>query len=153
MDKIELETTKLIGLALKTKTTNALGQSGIDCGNLWQKFEIEDMVGKIPDRLSDDILAVYHQYEGDHTMPFSYFIGCKVKPETVVPEGMDSLIIPKGAFQKITSRGVMPDCVANTWKEIWNSAIPRAYTADIEVYDQRSKDWSNAEVDFYISVR
>jgi predicted transcriptional regulator YdeE len=153
MNKIELETTKLIGLALKTKTTNEDGQSGIDCGNFWQKFENENLVTKIPGRLSDDILAVYHQYEGDHTMPFSYFIGCKVKPETEVPEGLDSLIIPKGAFQKITSRGVMPDCVANTWKEIWSSAIPRAYQADFEVYDERSKDWSKAEVDFYISVR
>lgn len=30
---------KLIGLALKTITTNENGQSMIYCGNLWQKFE------------------------------------------------------------------------------------------------------------------
>lgn len=152
MNKIELEETKLIGLALRTKTTNEMGQSGIDCGNLWQKFEKENYVDKIPNKLSDEILAVYYQYEGDHTKPFAYFIGCKVRNDTEVPQGLESLIIPKGTFQKINSKGKMPDCVANTWKEIWSSNIPRAYQADFEVYDERSKDWNNAEVDFFVSV-
>ena len=29
--------------------------------------------------------------------------------------------------------------------------IPRAYHADFEVYDERSKDWNQAEVDIFIS--
>lgn len=153
MDKIELEEIKLIGLALATTTTNELGQSGIDCGNLWQKFEKENYADKIPNKQTDEILAVYHQYKGDHTQPFSYFIGCKVKTETEAPEGMDSLIIPKGMYRKINANGKMPDCVANAWKEIWNSAIPRTYQADFEVYDVRSKDWNNAEVEIFISVK
>ncbi len=153
MNKIELEETKLIGLALRTKTTNEMGQSSIDCGNLWQEFENENYVSKIPNKLSDEILAVYHKYEGDHTKPFSYFIGCKVRTGTEVPQGMDSLIIPKGTYQKINSKGKMPDCVANTWKEIWSSNIPRAYQVDFEVYDERSKDWSNAEVEFFLSIK
>ena len=153
MNKIELEEIKLIGLALGTKTTNEKGQSGTDCGNLWQKFEKENYVNRIPDKLSDEILAVYHQYEGDHTQPFSYFIGCKVKAGTKVPEGMDSLIISKALYEKINANGKMPDCVASTWKEIWNSNIPRAYEADFEVYDERSKDWSKAEVEIFISIK
>jgi len=48
--------------------------------------------------------------------------------------------------------GKMPDCVANTWKEIWNSGIPRAYQTDFEVYDERSRDWNNAVVDVYVST-
>jgi predicted transcriptional regulator YdeE len=47
----------------------------------------------------------------------------------------------------------MPDCVADTWKEIWNSNIPRAYQADFEVYDERSKDWSKAVVEIFISIK
>ena len=70
-----MEEITLIGLSLKTKTTNANGQSNIDCGNLWQEFEKENYADKIPGKLSDEILAVYHQYEGDYTKPFSYFIG------------------------------------------------------------------------------
>jgi len=82
MEKTEKDEFKLIGLKLNNKTTNESGRSGIDCGNLWQKFETENFVEKIPGRLSDEIYAVYYDYEGDHTKPFSYFIGCKVKFDT-----------------------------------------------------------------------
>ena len=152
MNQKELEEIKLIGLALPWKTTNDMGRSGVDCGNLWQKFEKENCVEKIPNRLTDEVLAVYHQYEGDHTRPFSYFIGCKVDSATEVPEGLDSLVISKGPYEKVVASGKMPDCVANTWKEIWNSGIPRAYQTDFEVYDERSRDWNNAVVDLYVST-
>jgi len=153
MHKIELEEIKLIGLSLRTKTTNEMGKSSIDCGNLWQKFERENYADKIPNKLSDEIIAVYHQYDGDHTQPFSYFIGCKVEPDTTIPEGLESLIISKGLYQKIVAAGKMPDCVANTWKEMWNSSIPRAYQTDFEVYDEKSKDWNKAEVDVFVSIQ
>ncbi|CAN5368713.1 hypothetical protein BH23BAC1_BH23BAC1_31490 [soil metagenome] len=152
MNEIELPSTNLLGLALKHKTTNENGQSMIDCGNLWQKFEQENIANNIPDKLTEEVVAVYHQYEGDYTKPFSYFIGCKVKPGTVVPQGMDHLTIPSGTYHKIIAQGTMPECIAEGWKEIWNSEIPRAYNADFEVYDHRSKDWKNAEVDIYFSV-
>jgi predicted transcriptional regulator YdeE len=152
MNKLELEGIRLIGLSLPMKTSNEMGKSSIDCGNLWRKFEKENYADKIPNKLSDEIVAVYHQYEGNYTRPFSYFIGCKVDADTKIPEGLDSLLIPKGLYQINIAKGQMPDCVINTWKEIWNSDIPRAYQADFEVYDERSKDWKNAEVEVYISI-
>ena len=39
---------RLIGLSLKTKTTNENGQSAIDCGSLWQQFEKGNYAEKIP---------------------------------------------------------------------------------------------------------
>ena len=153
MDKIEIKEFKLVGLALKTKTTNENGQSAIDCGNLWQKFETENLADNIPGKLSDEIYAVYYNYEGDYTKPFSYFIGCKVKTDAEVVPGMDSLDIPGGSYQKFIAKGIMPDCVANSWKEIWTTDIPRAYQADFEIYDERSKDWKDAEVEIFISVQ
>jgi predicted transcriptional regulator YdeE len=85
MDKIKKDEFKLIGLKLNNKTTNENGQSGIDCGSLWQTFEIENFAERIQDKLSDEIYAVYYDYEGDHTKPFSYFIGCKVKTTFKTP--------------------------------------------------------------------
>jgi len=152
MHTVDLEETRLVGLALKAKTTNINEQSSIDCGNLWQEFEKGNYAEIIPNKLTDQILAVYHQYEGDHTKSFSYFIGCKVKANTEVPSGLESLTIAKGAYQKIDAKGKMPDCVINTWKEIWGSDIQRSYQMDFEVYDERSKDWGNAEVEVYLSV-
>ena len=151
MEKIKKTEFKLIGLKLGGKTTNDNGQSGIDCGNLWQKFERENFAERIPGKLSDEIYAVYFDYEGDYTKPFSYFIGCKVKNDTQTPQGMTNLIIPAGSFTKVIAKGKMPDCVANSWKDIWNSEIERTYKYDFEIYDERSKDWSNAEVEIFVS--
>jgi predicted transcriptional regulator YdeE len=97
-------------------------------------------------------VAVYHNYEGDFTKPYSYFIGVKVNPDAKIPDGLEKLSIPKASYQKIESKGIIPDCIANSWKEIWNSNMVRAYKADFEVYDHRSKDWKNGEVDIFISV-
>jgi predicted transcriptional regulator YdeE len=153
MDKIESKEFRLVGLKLQHKTTNEGGQSGIDCGNLWQKFENEKFPDKITDKISDDIYAVYFDYDGDHTQPFSYFIGCKVESGSVPPDGMYSLTIPSGSFTRVLAKGKMPDCVANSWKDIWKSGIDRAYKYDFEIYDQRSKDWSNAAVDIFVSCK
>lgn len=46
----------------------------------------------------------------------------------------------------------MPDCVINTWKEVWTSNIARTHQIDFEVYDERSRDWNDAEVDVYLSI-
>jgi predicted transcriptional regulator YdeE len=85
-------------------------------------------------------------FDYDHTQSFSYFIGCKVKSDTETPQGMDSLIIPKENYSKVVSKGKMPDCVAHSWKDIQVSTIGRAFSYDFEIYDERSEDWTNAEV-------
>ncbi|NEU10494.1 AraC family transcriptional regulator [Flavihumibacter sp. R14] len=144
---------KLIGLQLDKKTSNEAGQSSHDCGSLWQKFESEDYFKRVPGKLTDEIFAVYFDYEGDHTRPFSYFIGCQVEDSTEVPEGMSSLNIPRGNYTRLTTNGPMPDCVADAWEEIWKSRIERRYSYDFEVYGDKSRDWSNAEVEIYLSVR
>lgn len=142
----------LIGLSLQRKTTNENSQAAKDCGMLWQQFETGNYYNKIPNKLSGEILAVYHEYEGDHTRPYSYFIGCKVAPGTELPEGLNILQMPGGLYTKIVAKGKMPDCVGDTWRTIWNTDYPRAYKPDFEVYDERCADWNNVEVDIFISV-
>ena len=152
MEKISLGEIKLIGLSLGRKTTNENGQSAIDCGSHWQKFEAGKYAERIPNKINDEIFSVYYEYEGDHTAPYSYFIGCKVDRNTVVPTGMDSLIIPKAEYVKIIAQGIMPNCVANAWRDIWDGNLERTYRADFEIYDERSKDWNAAEVEIYVGV-
>ena len=119
MNGIQVQSFTLIGIALPGKTTNENGQSAIDCGSLWQKFEAGNYVDKIPGKLNDDTYAVYHSYDGDHTKPFSYFIGCKVAPGTIVPGDLDSLQIEAGNYQRFIAKGKIPDCIGNAWREIW----------------------------------
>jgi predicted transcriptional regulator YdeE len=153
MNKITLPAFRLIGKALKTKTWNDNGQSAIDCGNLWQLFETGNYANKIPGKLNNEIVAVYYAYEGDYTLPYAYFIGCKVNENQQAPDGMDSLFIPAGQYQPFTAKGTIPNCIASTWNEIWNTEIDRTYQFDFEIYDERSRDWNNAEVDIFISLK
>lgn len=143
----------LIGLRLPAKTSNRNNQSSKDCGSLWQRFEQEKIAGRIPGKLDGAVCAVYFNYEGDHTRPFDYFIGCRVAPGTAVPEGLDSLEIPEQRYTYLLARGEMPACIANAWREVWNSNLPRSYTYDLEVYDERSHDWSHAEVDLFVAMK
>lgn len=143
---------KLVGLKLSGKTTNQNNQSSKDCGNLWQKFETDKIFNLIPDKLSNEVYAVYFDYEKDETAPFSYFIGCKVNENTETPKELDELIIPTQSYTRFTAKGVMTGCITDTWKEIWNADINRKFEYDFEVYDERSQDWSDAEVDIFISV-
>ena len=152
MDILKKASFRLIGLALPGKTSNTNGQSNIDCGKLWQQFEKENWFARIPGKSSNEIFAVYHEYEGDHNAPFSYFIGCRVHQDTEVPVGMSSLTIPEGAYQMFLAKGKMPDCIANAWRLIWSADIQRAFIKDFEVYDERSQNWEQAEVDIFISV-
>ncbi|KQC02580.1 GyrI-like domain-containing protein [Pedobacter sp. Hv1] len=150
---MEVQEFELIGLSLPAKTSNINQQAMIDCGNLWQQFETENIIASIPNKLSEEIFAVYHNYDGDYTQPYAYFIGCKVEKGTVATKGLSQLTIPQNTYQKIIAKGKMPDCVANAWIEIWNTDLPRVYAPDFEVYDEQSKDWNNATVSIYLSVK
>jgi predicted transcriptional regulator YdeE len=65
---------------------------------------------------------------------------------------MDSLIIPAGNYYKVIAKGTMPGCIASASKNIWSSISDRAYQFDFEIYDERSKDWSNAEIEIFVST-
>lgn len=144
---------KLTGLKLNKKTFNANGQAVEDCGNLWQQFISEAVADKITRKLSHDIYAVYFEYEGDHTQPYSFFIGCKVANDAETPDGLQSIEIPNQDYSIVTAKGKMPDCVANAWQDIWKSNIERAYGFDFEVYNELSANWENAVVAIYLSVK
>ncbi len=142
---------KLMGIKLPQKTSNLNGQSSVDCGNLWQQFEKEKVFDRIPGKQNDAVYAVYYDYEGDHTAPFSYFIGCWVDEKSVLPEGLESLELPEQNCTHFLAKGKMPDCIAEAWRNIWESDTRRSYGFDFEVYDERAYDWNNAEVDVFVS--
>lgn len=47
----------------------------------------------------------------------------------------------------------MQGAVYNEWVKIWNSELERTFTADFEVYDERSQNPENAEVDIFVAVK
>ncbi|KYG76849.1 transcriptional regulator [Roseivirga spongicola] len=152
MKNTQLEPIRLIGLRLAGKTSNENGQSSKDCGELWQKFEKEAIADQIAGKLNNAIYAVYFDYDGDENQPFSYFIGCAVPENVTVPTGLQTLTIPSQTYQRFLAKGVMPECITDIWKSIWSSNVNRSFTFDFEVYDERSANWSDAEVDVFIAI-
>lgn len=151
--RIAVSEIKLIGLDLGRPTSNKNGRSGRDGGKLWQQFEKLTESVQIPNSTGNQRYAVYYGYEGNHEQPFRYFIGCPVSSFEEVPEGMDTLVIPAGEYQKVTASGPMPGCMVQTWQMIWNAdeQLNRSYRCDFELYDERSHNWEEAEVDIFLS--
>lgn len=152
MSTKRIEGFQLAGIQWPGKTTNQNNQSSTDCGILWQQFEKENIIEQIPHRLSDTIYAVYYDYEFTPQEKFRYFIGCQIEKNGPVPEKLDTLWIPAQDYQIIKAQGKMTDCLVKAWKNIWTTKIPRKFGFDFEVYDERSHNWNDAEVDIYLSV-
>lgn len=151
METENIEAFAVIGIAVRT--TNNNGQSGHDIGGLWQRFFADGVMDKIPQKLSNDVLLLYTDYESDYTGAYTAIVGCRVSNASAVPDGCVSKNIDGGVYVKHSLKGKMPDIVYNQWREIWNSTMPRAYTTDFEVYGEKAQDFSNAEVDVYVAVQ
>jgi predicted transcriptional regulator YdeE len=149
--KLSIESIILVGVALPEKTTNESGKAMADIGSLWQEWTQEHVAARIADKTSEDVYAVYHGYEGDYTKPYAYFIGCRVTIASNLPEGLSTLAIPSGTYTRVVAKGKLPDALVTTWQNIWTSDIKRSYAIDFELYGERGKDWSNGEVEVYLS--
>lgn len=145
---------KLIGVSLGYKTTNENGKAMEDCAALWQTFSGSFMAPRIKGKLNKDTYAVYYDYDGDFTKPYTYFIGCPVADDAEVPAGMETITIPEQTYEIVTAKGQMPNCIGNAWREIWeNITRNRAYGYDFEIYSEKAADWNNTEVDIFLSVK
>ena len=149
---IQIDSFKIIGISVRT--TNENGQSMIDMGELWSRLYADKIISKIPDRISDDIYAIYTDYASNYKGAYTAIIGCKVKSLDKIPNGMTGKIIQGGKFLCYNEKGKLPDVVVARWKEIWNndSLLNRKYAADFEVYNQEHSTPENTEVDILISI-
>ncbi len=141
-------------VGISVRTTNQNGQSAKDIEALWGKFWGEEIQKQIPNKLNDDIYAVYTDYETDFNGPYTTIIGLSVSSLKDIPKGFVGITIETAQYQKFVSKGKMPAAVFNTWLEIWgNKNLNRAYKADFTVHGKKYYDGDNAEVETFISVK
>lgn len=152
MKSTKIKPFEVIGIS--TRTSNENNQTAQDIGQLWAKFMSEDISEKIPNKLGDDILSIYTNYESDHTKPYDTILGCKVSSLDTIPDGMVGQSFEGGTFAQFLSKGdATKGAVYNTWTEIWNTNLDRLYTADFEVYGVRAQNPSDAEVNIFVAIR
>ncbi len=149
--KQEIEQLNIIGIAIRT--TNEDNQSGKDIPALWETFMKDAIIERIPNKLNASIYCIYTDYEKDHTKPYTTILGCAVKNLDNVPEGMVGKTIQPAMYSKHIAKGnVMQGSVYNEWVKIWNSDLPRTFTADYEVYGEKAQNFEDAEVELFIAV-
>ncbi|GAG76245.1 unnamed protein product [marine sediment metagenome] len=139
-------------VGITKKTSNIDNAASNDIGYLWQQFIRENIMDLIPKKVSNDIYAVYTDYESDHLGPYKVIIGCRVSSADFIPDGFECVEIRGGLYRKFSPKGEMPDIVIKEWQNIWNSKLDRTYTTDFELYDQRAANPEDAEIDIYVAI-
>lgn len=141
-------------IGISVRTTNENGQSTQDIPALWHNFMTNGIADKIPNKIDNSIYCIYTEYEKDYTKPYTTILGCKVSDLQTIPDEMIGKTFDKANYTKIVAKGnILQGMVFNEWTKIWNSDLDRAYTADFEVYDERTQNPENAEVDIFVAVK
>lgn len=139
-------------IGIECRTSNAPEDGPQDIPRLWGQFYSEDIINKIPNKASNEFIALYCDYEGDYTQPYSLVIGCSVTSLDSIPEGMVAKIIPAGSYAVFRAIGEYPASLIETWGNIWQTKLNRTYTGDYEFYKDRFSSGSPQEVDVYIAI-
>jgi predicted transcriptional regulator YdeE len=150
MTTATLEAFHLIGISVRT--TNVNNQALKDIGELFGYFVGQNILEKIPNKITGDIYCVYTNYESDYNGPYTTIIGCKVSSLENIPIGLIGKTIPDSKYQVYRSTGKLSISLAKTWEGIWNADLNRSYSADFDIYGDKARDYENAEVDTYVAI-
>jgi len=135
----------LVGITCRTSNDPEAGPK--DIAKLWEQFFAENIVDQIPNKASSEILALYCDYEGDYTKPYSVIIGCPVTSLENAPQNLVSKTVPSSSYALFSAIGEHPQALIETWGEIWGADLNRSYSGDFEVYgDKFSKQPQEVEV-------
>ena len=137
-----------IGLELRTNNKECL--SAMPAHK--DRFFEENISSKIPNKVNGDILALYTDYEGDHTKPYSWILGCEVSSLDKIPKGLVGKVIPESNYAVFTTQGKFPQGLIAAWQAIWQSNLHRSYTSDFEIYHSDFDPQINPQIKVYISV-
>jgi len=151
MNHQQIEPFNIIGISVRT--TNENGQAVKDIPALWNRFMSEGIANKIPNKTSESIYCIYTEYEKDHTKPYTTIIGCRVDQVENIPAGMVGETFAGGPYMQFMAKGnLMQGAVYNEWMKIWDANLPRTFTADFEVYDEKAQNPEDAAVDIFIAI-
>jgi len=126
----------------------------------WDEFFKEGIADKIPNKVDSIIYAVYTGYASDRDGEYDFVIGMKVSSVSAVPPGMVAKKVPKGKYAVVASaKGPVARVVPQAWQQVYslddNKQLggDRAYKADFEVYDERSQNPQDSQIDIYVGVK
>jgi len=143
----------ILVVGIDCQTSNAPEAGPQDIPKLWGRFYSEDVLNRIPNKTSNEVIALYCDYEGDYTQPYSVVIGCPVSSIDTIPEGMVAKTIPASSYAVFRAIGEHPKALIETWGNIWKeSDLDRTYTGDFELYGDKFVSGSPKELEVFIAI-
>lgn len=137
----------IIGLELRTNNQVAAQTIPV----FWGRFMAEGILQRLPDKVSDDVWAVYTHFENagvNNEGLYSLIIGAEVPANSEVPTGLVRTVLPaswRAVFEAQTGR---PESVADVWPLIWaRQDLKKTFIADAERYA------ANGEIQIWIGVQ
>lgn len=141
--------TFFIGLELRTDNQKC----SLEMPAHKERFFNQNILAKIPNKINGNILAVYTDYEGDYTQPYSWILGTEVSSLDEIPAGLVGKVIPESKYAVFTTRGEFPQGLIAAWQAIWQSNLSRSYTTDFELYSSSFDPQRHPEVKVYIAIK
>ncbi|QLE79318.1 GyrI-like domain-containing protein [Francisella sp. Scap27] len=134
---------KVVGVS--TKVSNDREDLLEQAWDLFSNSEVlEYLQGK---NLSQDIISVYYEYEGDCDDPYTLLIGYEVDESFETPLGLNSVVINLNHEIYKLSENV-PDAIFDKWEDIWDdTSRERAYIADFDRYNPK-QDYAEIGVEY-----
>ena len=134
-----------------------MGPNG-EIPKLWQRLFAEGVLGRIPDRSDESIVAVYTNYASEAKGDYTAVLGAKVAPGTKAPDGMVTITVPAGKYLEfVSAKGPGQEVVPAVWRQIYGyftapGAPARAFKTDFERYDAPF-DPNAMQAHIYIGVK
>lgn len=116
----------------------------------WQRLSQERVLEQLPQRLSDDVYAVYTHFEHagvSNEGLYSLVIGAALPAQAPVPAGMVRVVAPAGRRAVFEVARGRPDLVGAAWAGIWeHDELPKSFVADYERYR------ADGQIDIWIGL-
>jgi predicted transcriptional regulator YdeE len=134
---------KVVGIS--AKVSNDRDDLLEEAWELFFKSEVLEYVEG--ENLSDDIISVYHEYEGDCDDPYILLIGYEVEDDFETPTGLNSVTINLNHETHRIEKD-LPDAIFDKWEDIWEDTTrERAYIADFDRYSPK-EDVAEVNVEY-----
>jgi predicted transcriptional regulator YdeE len=137
----------VVGIELRTSNEHAFTTIPAH----WQKFYAEAILDKISNRVSDDIYAVYTNFENEgknNNGTYSLILGAQVRDLDKVPAPLVSTVIPSSKRTVFHVAKGQPEKVGEKWQEIWAlNDLENTYLSDYEQYRE------NGEIAIFVGVK
>lgn len=134
------EQATVIGIETRTSNDDEADPLRARIPALWKRIHEGGVLEKVPAQgAPPSPVAVYTDYEGDHSQAYRLVVGAVADAAAATPPGFARATIPAGRYLRFGARGEMPQVVIDTWKAVWayfaaNPGETRAYTTDFETY-------------------